>query len=59
MYPGEKGVKHQERNRNGPDAVCGEVREAMMVSRVRPDYEEKTVRARSWDRMPLATGSHG
>lgn len=58
MYPGEKGVKQQESNSNGPDAVCGEVREAMMVSRVRSDHEEKTVRARSWDRMPLATGSH-
>lgn len=56
MYPREKGVKQQEGNSNGPDAVYGEVREAMVVSRVRPDYEEKTVRARSWDRMPLATG---
>lgn len=59
MYPGKKGVKQQESHSDGPDAVWGEVREATMVSRVRTDYEEKTVRARSWDRMHLATGSHG
>lgn len=47
MYPGRKGVKQQESNSDGPDAVWGEFREATMVSSVRPDYEEKRVRARS------------
>lgn len=52
-------MKKQDSNCDGPDAVCGEVREATMAHRIRPDYEEKTVRPRTWGRMQLATGSHG
>lgn len=42
-------MKQQDSNSDGPDAVCGEFRETTMVSRVRRDYEEKMVRARSWE----------
>lgn len=38
-------MKKQESNSDGPDAVCGDIREATVASRVRPDYEEKTGQA--------------